>query len=121
MDTKGFLLQTRLQVEVLENWMAAGWLAARPDDEAQRFSEVDVARAQLIRELTHDMGVNDEGIAIILDLVDQIHGLRCALRDIQAALGAQAETVRREALGSLRDPVSLARDRDRRGDEKPFR
>jgi chaperone modulatory protein CbpM len=28
--------------------------------------------------------VNDEGIAIVLHLLDQLHGLRCLLRDIQA-------------------------------------
>jgi chaperone modulatory protein CbpM len=28
--------------------------------------------------------VNDEGIAIILNLLDQLHGLRCLVRDIHA-------------------------------------
>jgi chaperone modulatory protein CbpM len=39
---------------------------------------------QLIKDLKVDFGVNDEGIAIILHLIDQLHGLRCLLRDIQA-------------------------------------
>src|SRR5919199_1005665 len=102
MDTKGFLLHARLEAEVLETWVAAGWISAREDDESQRFSEIDVARAQLVRELAQDMGVNDEGIGIILDLLDQIHGLRCALRDIVSAVNAQPETLRREVLARLR-------------------
>jgi chaperone modulatory protein CbpM len=28
--------------------------------------------------------VNDEGVAIILHLLDQLHGLRCLVRDIHA-------------------------------------
>jgi chaperone modulatory protein CbpM len=28
--------------------------------------------------------VNDEGIALVLHLLDQLHGLRCLVRDIQA-------------------------------------
>jgi chaperone modulatory protein CbpM len=37
---------------------------------------VDLARAQLIRDLRDDLGVNDEGISVILHLLDQVHGLR---------------------------------------------
>jgi chaperone modulatory protein CbpM len=47
-------------------------------------SEIDLARVQLIKDLKVDFGVNDEGVAIILHLIDQLHGLRCLLRDIQA-------------------------------------
>jgi chaperone modulatory protein CbpM len=43
------------------------------------FSDIDVARAHLIRDLKGDFGVNDEGVDIILHLVDQLHGLRRAL------------------------------------------
>jgi hypothetical protein len=38
-----------------------------------------VARAQLIRDLKDDLGVNDEGVGVILNLVDQVHGLRRVL------------------------------------------
>ena len=38
----------------------------------------------MIRDLKADFGVNDEGIAIILHLLDQLYGLRCLVRDIQA-------------------------------------
>jgi chaperone modulatory protein CbpM len=48
------------------------------------FSEAGFARARLIRDLKVDFRVNDEGIAIVLHLLDQLHGLRCLLRDIHA-------------------------------------
>jgi chaperone modulatory protein CbpM len=32
-----------------------------------------------------EVGVNDEGIAIILSLVDQMHGLRRVLRELMQA------------------------------------
>jgi chaperone modulatory protein CbpM len=35
-----------------------------------------MARAQLILDLERDLGVNREGIGIILSLLDQVHGLR---------------------------------------------
>ena len=43
------------------------------------FTEADVARAQLILDLKKDLGVNDEGIGVILNLLDQMHSLRRAL------------------------------------------
>ena len=43
---------------------------------------VDLARAQLIRDLREDLGVNDEGISVVLHLVDQMHGLRRSMRDL---------------------------------------
>jgi chaperone modulatory protein CbpM len=41
-----------------------------------------MARAQLIHDLRHDFGVNDEAVPLILDLIDQVHGLRRLLRDV---------------------------------------
>src|SRR5438067_2884720 len=51
----------------------AGWLLPQRDSHAYQFSEIDLARAHLIRDLKYDLEVNDEGIPIILDLVDQLH------------------------------------------------
>ena len=47
------------------------------------FSDTDVARAHLIRDLKGDLGVNDEGVDVILHLVDQLHGLRRAFEQLQ--------------------------------------
>jgi chaperone modulatory protein CbpM len=46
------------------------------------FSDVDLARAQLIRDLRDDLGVNDEGISVILHLLDQVHGLRRSMHHL---------------------------------------
>jgi chaperone modulatory protein CbpM len=81
MRTHEFLLAARLEAPALAAWIEAGWLLPRRDADAHNFSEADLARAQLIRDLQHDMGVNEEAVPIILDLLDQLHGLRQALRD----------------------------------------
>jgi chaperone modulatory protein CbpM len=62
----------------------------RLDRGAWHFSEIDLARVQLIVDLKEDMGVNDEGVPIILDLVDQINGLRRLLNEFLPALHAVA-------------------------------
>ncbi len=75
--------QTTLQL-----WVGEGWLMPREGDPAFLLSDVDIARAHLIRDLRDGMGVNDEGIGIILDLIDQVHGLRSVLQTMAAHLGS---------------------------------
>src|SRR6266853_1411836 len=88
-DTNEFLIHARVNAEMLEAWIEAGWLVPRRDADDQRFSDVDLARAQLIRDLQQDMGVNDEGVSVVLDLIDQIHGLRRTLRELLSAVCAE--------------------------------
>jgi chaperone modulatory protein CbpM len=70
-----FLVRVRIDQQLLKHWIAAGWIAPEHEPDLA-FSDVDLARAQLIRELKDDFGVNDEGISLILHLLDQLHGLR---------------------------------------------
>ena len=80
----------RLNEEVLDQWVEAGWLTPHQNSAGQRFSSVDLARAYLIRDL-QDLGVSDDGIPIVLDLVDQVHGLRYALRELLSTIKAQQQ------------------------------
>ena len=84
-DTSEFLLHADLDEATLEIWVAEGWLVPAAGDGAEQFRESDLARARLIRDLMHDLGVNAEGIGVVLHLVDQIHGLRGALAEYMDA------------------------------------
>lgn len=74
-----FLLRLSLDDATLDLWMVEEWLLPRRAADQAQFSDADLARARLILCLQHDMGVNREGIGVILNLVDQVHGLRHAL------------------------------------------
>jgi chaperone modulatory protein CbpM len=84
MDTGEFLRRSHVDMSTLEAWIEAEWLLPVSSGKTFNFSDVDLARAQLIGDLKVDFGVNDDGIAIVLHLIDQLHGLRCLVRDIQA-------------------------------------
>ena len=77
-----FLIRVRVERQSLDAWIAAGWLVPPQTDPELMFSDVDVARAQLIRDLREDLGVNDEGVSVVLHLIDQMHGLRQTMRDL---------------------------------------
>ena len=105
METREFVVQSRLDAQVLEAWVEAGWLLPRQDGDKRNFSEVDLARAQLILDL-EQLGMNDEAVPVILDLVDQVHGLRRTLRDLLSAIHAQPEAMRRWIIADLRTAAS---------------
>jgi chaperone modulatory protein CbpM len=76
-----FLSRTQLDQETLEVWIGEQWLIPNKTAGEPAFSEIDLARAKLIQDLKQDMGVNNEGIGIILDLLDQVHSLRQAMAE----------------------------------------
>ncbi len=75
------LYATRFDEGMLREWVAAGWISIEEEEIGAPLSEVQEARCHLICDLKQDMGINDEGIDVILNLLDQIHGLRRALRE----------------------------------------
>lgn len=79
MTKQEFLRSSGLQVQTLELWIEQEWLVPEETPTGIRFGDIDIARAQFIRELKTDIGANDEGIGVILHLVDQLHGMRRAL------------------------------------------
>lgn len=79
-DTTEFCRMAGVRPALLEVWIEAGWLSPPRGRHGWRFSTIDLMRARLILDLSGPMGVNGEGVAVILHLVDQIHGLRRALR-----------------------------------------
>jgi chaperone modulatory protein CbpM len=88
LEYEEFCFRARLKSGTLEAWIEAGWLIPAETESRRAFSEADLARAQLIQDLSQDLGVNDEGIAVILDLIDQIHGLRRSLKGLSTALAS---------------------------------
>ena len=94
LTVREFLLRARLEHRSLEAWIAAGWLVPPQTEPELMFSDVDLARAQLIRDLREDLGVNDEGISVVLHLIDQMHGLRRTMRDLLDELREREATRR---------------------------
>jgi chaperone modulatory protein CbpM len=84
MSKHAFLTSSGVEAQMLEFWIEQHWLIPAQTDAELSFSDTDVARAHLIRDLKSDFGVNDEGVDIILHLIDQLHGLRRALDQLEA-------------------------------------
>jgi chaperone modulatory protein CbpM len=85
-----YVHHARLDNEVIDQWVEAGWLTPHQETAGERYSSIDLARAYLIRDLK-DLGVNDDGIPVVLDLIDQVHGLRCVLRELLSTIRSERQ------------------------------
>jgi chaperone modulatory protein CbpM len=81
-NKREFLVRAQLEDKTLEAWIHEEWLVPAESAGEMAFSDADVARVQLIRDLKNDLGINDEGVGVILNLVDQVHGLRRVLTEL---------------------------------------
>ncbi len=77
-----FLLRASLDQGMLEAWIAEEWLIPSGTTAEPAFTDADLARAALIRDLKRDLDVNDAGVGVILSLIDQVHGLRRTLAEL---------------------------------------
>jgi chaperone modulatory protein CbpM len=74
-----FLERARLDRRTLSVWIEEEWVIPARSADEHAFTDMDLARANLIRDLKDNMGVNNEGLGVILHLLDQMHSLRRAL------------------------------------------
>ena len=81
-----FLSLSGIGHEMLNAWIEEEWLIPSGLSPELSFSEIDIARARLIRDLQVDFGVNDEGVGVILNLVDQLYGMRRTLMELRHAV-----------------------------------
>ena len=78
-----FLSLSGMGNDTLNAWIEDEWLIPSGSSVELSFSEIDIARANLIRDLQVDLGVNDEGVGVILNLVDQLYGMRRTLMELR--------------------------------------
>jgi chaperone modulatory protein CbpM len=83
-----------LELSRLHKWIRLGWVRPERHEGAARFHDVDVARVRLLNELENALDFDDDTVPLVLSLLDQIHGLRCELRNLARAIDEQPQSVR---------------------------
>jgi chaperone modulatory protein CbpM len=85
----------------LRTWVSRGWVSPAQSETGYVYSEIDIVRCDLIRQLRDDMEIDRETVPVVLSLLDQIYGLRSELRSVMRAIERQPEAVRRQILDAL--------------------
>ena len=91
MSKEEFVSLSGIEHETLGVWIEEEWLVPSGSSVEPIFSDIDITRARLIRELLVDFGVNTEGVGVILNLVDQLYGMRRTLTELRQAVRTMSE------------------------------
>ena len=92
------IMDARIDRTTLEEYIAREWLRPVSSQEGWDFEEIDIARLQLVCHLLQDIKVNDEGMDVVLSLLDQLYGLRAHMKKLTSAVAQQPPQVRTEIM-----------------------
>jgi chaperone modulatory protein CbpM len=96
-----------LDARELARWVENRWVLPEWQQNTWLFHEVDVARVELIVEIRNEFAIDDDALALVLSLLDQVYDLRRQLGRLCDALAAQPADVQaaiRRALPPVRRP-----------------
>ncbi len=96
----------------LQTWVSRGWVLPAMTSDGPNYSEIDIARCDLIRELRDDLEIDHDAVEIVLSLLDQVYGLRRELRAVMGAVKVQPDEVRVRILGALSDDSPEGKEND---------
>lgn len=86
----------------LDDWVARGWIVPQGRQPDWIFTETDISRVRLVRDLRHDAGIGEDSLAVVLSLLDQIADLRHALHGVAEAMTELPPDTRARLLSRLR-------------------
>lgn len=86
MDT---LTQPRLTA-----WLRARIIRPVQSETGNLYRDIDLARLALLCDLTEDYSLDEDGLRLVMSLLDQAHQLRAEMRRLLAALSQEAPDVR---------------------------
>jgi len=92
-----------------------GWISPLVIDGHPVLRDVDISRANLVADLTDELGINDEGIDVVLELLDQLYGLRLAFSTLLEALEVQPREIKRHIVNDVQKLNALNSRRSRAG------
>ena len=73
----------------LARWVENRWVLPERRGKTWVFHEIDVARVELILEVRREFAIDDEALALVLGLLDQVYDLRRQLGRLCDALAIQ--------------------------------
>jgi chaperone modulatory protein CbpM len=93
-----------LERRELARWVENRWVLPERHAESWVFHEVDVARVELIFDISRDCAVDDEAMPLVLGLLDQVYSLRRQMRRLCDAIAGQPREVQEAIRRALPKP-----------------
>ena len=75
-------------------FLAEGLVAAQPSPEGPLFRAVDLARLALLSDLADHFDLEGDALAVVIELIDQLHTTRQHLRAMAQAMEVEPQELR---------------------------
>jgi len=85
---------TRLTRTQLTSFVAARIVTPVHSDRGPVYRQLDLARMELLCDLTEQFDLDDDALGVLISLVDQLHGVRAELRALVDAIADEPPEVR---------------------------
>lgn len=92
-----------LQAAQLDSYIRAGVVVPVQSEGGPLFRDVDIARLHLVVDLAEGYHLDDEALALVLSLVDQLHGLRGDMHAILDAVAREPAETRARLKTAIRE------------------
>ena len=106
-EKQAVLAVHRLTATRLRTFVRADCVRPQETAEGPAYTDADLARIELLCELSEDFGLDEDALGVVISLIDQLHGARRELRALALAVGDQPPEVRERVRAAYR----RARDR----------
>lgn len=103
------MLQERIDHQTLENYISRQWLRPISVSTGWYFEDIDIARLELLCHLTQDININDEGMDVVLSLLDQLYSARGHVKKLHSAIAQQPLEVQTEIIMVIKQFINTDR------------
>ncbi|MGV8988463.1 MAG: hypothetical protein ACOH2H_19515 [Cypionkella sp.] len=93
-ETEVLVAVPRLTSPRLAAFVEAGIVLPLTAETGLAFRRIDLARMELLCELVEEFDLDDDGLGLVINLVDQLHAARRDLRRLCAAIAQEDVEVR---------------------------
>ncbi|MDE4142612.1 chaperone modulator CbpM [Phaeobacter gallaeciensis] len=103
-ETEVFTRVTRLTRRQLEGFVEGELVRPEQDGTGYIFRRVDIARLELLCDLSHDLDLDETALSIVISLIDQLHAARQDLASIAQAIDNLPAELRARVQAAMKQP-----------------
>lgn len=92
-----------LGADQLDRYILAGVVVPVQSESGPLFRELDIARLNLVVDLAEGYHLDEDALAMVLSLVDQLHGLRGDMHAILDAVAREPDETRARLKTAIRE------------------
>jgi chaperone modulatory protein CbpM len=95
---------TRLTRRQLVGFVESELVRPEQDDDGHVYRRVDIARLELLCDLSHDLDLDETALAVVISLIDQLHAARQDLAAIARAIDNLPVQLQTTVIAAMKQP-----------------